>query len=690
MDAQRKASDWLKDLYMCMNAAPVWGGFRQKSIAYSEVSVIGDGSAADDSTAPTGGFAACFLSPTANGPVADLTDDDLIADGSNPPVVVGRKAQVDANNILQVQHFDRNNKYNQATVSEPESGAIYLYGPRKLPPTVLNMIVDPTVARKILAIQIRRKVYLRNTYKFKVQPKFLFLEAMDLITVTEPRIGLNQTPLRLTSVKETKSGGLECEAENFIYGLHYPNNLTATIVTPNVVDINADPGSVNTPIFLEPPTAMTVNEAQQLWIPVSSSNPNYGGCNVFVSTDGGASYGTNPIFTIFGKAVTGILASPWPAGLDPDFVNDLVLDLSESLGSLASYPLTDENNFVFPFYVEGSTTCGYELGTYSTATLTSAYHYTLPASPNGLRRAVYHQPLSGSVSHAAGKRFAFLGAASVAVQNQFGDGSGIAKLALQPTWVGQTLFFKFQAFNIFGAAVQDLADCTPYSYAPGNCAIIPSPEIVTIPVTSPAPGNFTVAHGLLATPLFAIVQMTSSGDIWLQRPLSVDGTNVYLTASDTGLTANVSFFYGPADASVPLSPSAGGAYVVPHGLASTPTLGLVQMDSSGDIWKGTPPYTSTDLNLIASDAGITGKDYAWVTAPRTPTLTRFISVALAPGAPGNFTVPHGLLAMPKLVIVRMSGATGGKIWLQLPSFDGTNLFLTASDGGITGEAGVWG
>jgi hypothetical protein len=184
--------------------------------------------------------------------------------------------------------------------------------------------------------------------------------------------------------------------------------------------------------------------------------------------------------------------------------------------------------------------------------------------------------------------------------------------------------------------------------------------------------------------------MTSGGIMVLQRPLSVDGTNVYLTASDAGLTANVSFFYAPADASVPLSPSVPGAFSVPHGLASTPTLGIVQMDSLGDIWKGATPYTSTNLNLVASFGPITGKDYAWITAPRTPTLTRFASIALAPGAGGNFSVPHGLGAIPKLIIVRMS--SGGNIWLQIAgaiSADITNLFLTASDAGITGEAEVW-
>jgi len=84
------------------------------------------------------------------------------------------------------------------------------------------------------------------------------------------------------------------------------------------------PASVNTPIFLEPPKAMTINEALELWIAVSDADPQYGGCVVNISTDGGASYSVLGI--IIGSAITGILTQDWPAGLDPDFINDLKVD----------------------------------------------------------------------------------------------------------------------------------------------------------------------------------------------------------------------------------------------------------------------------------------------------------------------------------------------------------------------------
>lgn len=51
-------------------------------------------------------------------------------------------------------------------------------------------------------------------------------------------------------------------------------------------------------------------------------------------------------------------------------------------------------------------------------------------------------------------------------------------------------------------------------------------------------------------------------------------------------------------------------------------------------------------------------------------------------APGNFTLPHGLGAFPASAIIEMT--SGGTVWFQMPRYDATNLYLTASDTGLTG------
>lgn len=456
MDSQQNASDWLEDIYRAMNAAPVWSGFKLKSIPYSEVSAVGNG--------------AIYNAPTASGPVANLTESDFIGDASAPLVTIERKAQVDVPNLLQIQHPNRASDYNDVIVSQPETASIALYGPRKDSPKQMRCIQDVGVARMILGVEVRKKNYLRNTYKFKLQAKWKLLEPMDLITLTDSQIGLSALPVRLTSISEDQNYELDCEAEPFIYGCHAPNDgfslpaaVPVTAAQPYKAQTGASPGRVNTPIIFEPvPRLYGATNQQWLWLVVSAPSTIYGGCQVFLSTDGGSSY--NQVGQITGSAITGSATADWPAASDPDTTNDLPLDLTESLGTLSSYLASDRDNFVYPCYVAGgNSSIPYELMTYNTATLTAANKYTLKATGTGneLRRAVFGAPAAGAgVDHPLGSRFAWLGPVGAAAQ------PGVLKLQMDPTWIGKTLHFKFLAFNNYQGSLESLSDAVDYTYTP--------------------------------------------------------------------------------------------------------------------------------------------------------------------------------------------------------------------------------
>jgi hypothetical protein len=60
-----------------------------------------------------------------------------------------------------------------------------------------------------------------------------------------------------------------------------------------------------------------------------------------------------------------------------------------------------------------------------------------------------------------------------------------------------------------------------------------------IAVSPSGPGNFTVAHLLGRAPIGAQIRMTSPGAIWWQSPTDTDDVNLYLVASDAGVTAKV-------------------------------------------------------------------------------------------------------------------------------------------------------
>jgi len=473
MNSQSSGSDWINSLCQAADCAPVFMGFRLSLFPYSEVSTVGNG--------------AKYTAPTAAGPVASLdaaNGDFIIPPKLNPASRIG------VPNVLQMQCIDRNSQYNQVVVQVPDAASIALYGVRKADAVVNNAIQDPAIARAILGIQVRRNQYGGDTWSFTVSPRWTLLAPMDLITIADALQGLPPTPVRITSYNEQDDGSFEAVAEPFVYGMCAPTALAATSATANPTGVAAGAGDVNPPAIFEPVPRLCNRQTQaQIWLVVSSGADNYGGCQVYVSTDGGSSY--NPAGDpLIGSAVTGETTAVWPAASDPDTTDDLPVDLTECNGVLQNYAVADEDNFVFPCYVEaldvavlnngvqvatvqdlsfesngvteaapGAAGFNYELMTYATAVLTAPGKYTLKATGAGnhLRRAVFNAPDSGEgVLHCVGSRFAVLNPSS----------QGILKLNMDPVWVGVELFFKIVSFNQFGTAVQSLGDVPAYSYTP--------------------------------------------------------------------------------------------------------------------------------------------------------------------------------------------------------------------------------
>jgi hypothetical protein len=59
-----------------------------------------------------------------------------------------------------------------------------------------------------------------------------------------------------------------------------------------------------------------------------------------------------------------------------------------------------------------------------------------------------------------------------------------------------------------------------------------------------------------------------------------------------------------------------------------------------------------------------------------------VQIPFTTTAPGNFTVPHNLGVLPGSVVIEMTA--GGAIWFQTNRYDANNLYLVASDAGLTG------
>jgi hypothetical protein len=67
-------------------------------------------------------------------------------------------------------------------------------------------------------------------------------------------------------------------------------------------------------------------------------------------------------------------------------------------------------------------------------------------------------------------------------------------------------------------------------------------SVADVAFTTFAPGQFQVSHGLNVTPTAVTIEMTSGGLVWFQTT-RYDSSNVYLVASDTGLTGHLKVWY---------------------------------------------------------------------------------------------------------------------------------------------------
>ncbi len=392
-------------------------------------------------------------------PIYDLGDDDYKVETNEDPLIVTRSDPYQAYNVWRLECAERDNAYNLTSVESRDQNAIELYGMRIAPMVTAHEVCDTNVGLIAGQLMLQRAVYIRNTYKFRLSWEYCLLDPMDLVTVTDSILGLSQAPVRITEIEEDENGFLSVTAEEFPLGTATATLYATQPVSNNPINTNASCDSVNTPIIFEPPAAL-VGGTPQVWIAVSGSSagvadPNWGGCNVWLSTDG-TTY--NKIGTVNGPATMGALTASLASysGTNPDTGDTLAVNLAESAGKLATS--THLNAQL------GTTLCivDSELVSYATATLTAAHHYSLTYLYRGLYGTVV-------ASHSSGAPFAFL------------NNSAIFKYDLPTQFIGQTLYLKFQSFNVFGGGLQDLSTCAAYTYTPtGNAIDHPVAEAIEV------------------------------------------------------------------------------------------------------------------------------------------------------------------------------------------------------------------
>lgn len=458
LDTAQTGAQVLDDLCAITSTAGCWDGAELKFIPYCEESFYGNG--------------ASYVSPTSTGPIVTFTDDDYIqkdAKGDAKPPLQIERTRLESNyNSMSIEYVDRTTtntdpggnpivgRYDTNHVLLTDQVDVTVQGPMPGSAISYHWIKDVNVATVVGWSILRRNLLVnRRKYMWTASTRFSYLTLMDLVLLTESVAPNSPFPVRLTKITENPDFSIDFEAEPFIYGasaaaIPGTNFVPAPGQGVEVGNPTAFAGVVNTPVIFETVPALFPTKPQ-IWIGTSGVNTNYGGCSIWLSTDGGATY--TQVGKQFGEQTNGLVYNTnFPSHVDPDTVNTAHIDLTQSRSSLSSFTTTERDAFLSVCYFEGGGTIGgltipYELVCYSTATLAAANKYTLPPT---LRRGVFGTPVA---AHNIGKQFSFL------------EDGEIFQLDIDPNWIGTTLHFKFTAFNTLAGQEQPLSAATDYPFA---------------------------------------------------------------------------------------------------------------------------------------------------------------------------------------------------------------------------------
>lgn len=344
-------------------------------------------------------------------------------------VVVEILDQSDAKNYWKIEYLDRSNQYQPAPASADDLDDIITFGRREGDVEQFHDICDATIARLVAQLRLQRSLYVRRRYTFKLPEDFAALEPMDYVslTTTVDGVKLSNKLVLIKEINEDQDGNLELTADE-VPGRSASSPAYAAHISggyqPNV---DVSPGSVSAPMIFNAPSSITGLDPE-VWIAAAGADPNWGGCQVWVSSDN-TSY--QMVGTITNPAAIGVLTASLADAADPDTTNTCSVDMSASLQALLSASATNAANGATLFMIDD------EIMTYQTAALASANHYNLTTLGRG-KLGTSH------AAHASGAQFARLDEA-------------IFKLAYNALNYGSTMYVKLPSFNIYGRGLEDIS-----------------------------------------------------------------------------------------------------------------------------------------------------------------------------------------------------------------------------------------
>jgi len=421
---QQAIFDTIKRLLSACNSQIVYSEGKIKLIPYGDVALTANGVTYTPSVTP----------------IYDFTDDDYL--DLDTPIHITRSSPSDAFNSVKIEYFNRANNYNIETDEASDLANAELYGYRPQDVTVIHDICDPDIAHTVAQLLLNRVLYIRNKYVFVVSWKYCLLEPMDIVTITDTIMGINQLQIRIIEITEDEEFRLTITAEDFPFGSAtaslYPKQTTESYTA----NYNISGGNTNTPMVMEAPD--TLSKSLEIWVGASGGNL-WGGCDVYVSYDG-SSY----------KQI-GSIGTPTKQGvIVTDTTTAITVNMAMSNSSMISGSAIDFSNNSPLYYV------GEELLSYQNVTLTAQYQYSL----NPLNRGLYGT--TSSVKTAG------------TLISQVVE-SAVLKIPFMDTQIGQQIYIKLPSKNVYGGGMQSITDVAPIVYTiSGNAYQSPLPDVTGI------------------------------------------------------------------------------------------------------------------------------------------------------------------------------------------------------------------
>ena len=379
------------------------------------------------------------------GPVYSLDYDAFIVDGAKNPVTFTVEAGQDANNQLSFEWTNRARGYNLEPITDEDQDAVNKYGLNAGSVQTIHSVCNASVAQQVLSVQLKRSVYMLRKAQFTLGWAYSLLEPMDIVLVPEQFPSTGTVGVRILKITEDDKGNFACEGEVLPFPILSPVLHPKQASGGYTPGYDAIPSVTNAPIFFEAtPQMLNQNLVTQLTLFIAlSGGPSWGGCGVYLSTDGGNTY---PNYLGQQKTASnmGFLTADYAFGADPDTANVLHVNLQESLGQPADSSKTLADNFQTLAVIDQ------ELISYGYSNLTGPNEFSFESAGGAIynRRGVFG---SNETLHKSGAAIALLDG------NQF-------EVPYTSEDIGKTWYFKFPSFNLSGQQVQDLADAVPYAF----------------------------------------------------------------------------------------------------------------------------------------------------------------------------------------------------------------------------------